>query len=162
MGDVSAGSAPNAIPDGGRLSGTLRMLDGPRLANQLSDIVAELAEQVVAPTGATIKVDYAQRGAGGDQRRQHGRRSRRQAAVAAVSARGGVRHPAVLGGEDFAWYLQRVPGAMARLGVRTPGARPAADLHPPDFDLDERAIGTGVRVLASTAVFASSTAAAGA
>jgi amidohydrolase len=51
---------------------------------------------------------------------------------------------------------------MARIGTRAPGARPAGDLHQPVFDIDERAIGTGVRVLASTAVFASNTAAAGA
>jgi metal-dependent amidase/aminoacylase/carboxypeptidase family protein len=60
-----------------------------------------------------------------------------------------------LGGEDFAWYLHLVPGAMARLGTRTPGTLTAGDLHQPTFDVDERAIGIGVRVLAGTAVTAS-------
>ena len=40
-----------------------------------------------------------------------------------------------LGGEDFSWYLEHVPGAMARLGVRTPGDTPALDLHRGDFDV---------------------------
>ena len=57
--------------------------------------------------------------------------------------------PQSLGGEDFAWYLHLVPGAMARLGTRTPGALTAGDLHQPTFDIDERAIGVGVRVLAA-------------
>lgn len=54
-----------------------------------------------------------------------------------------------LGGEDFSWMLQRVPGAMARLGVASPDA-PAGqviDIHQPRFDPDERAIGVGVAVL---------------
>ena len=43
------------------------------------------------------------------------------------------------GGEDFAWYLEHVPGAMARIGV-WPGHGPMRDLHQPTFDLDERAL----------------------
>jgi metal-dependent amidase/aminoacylase/carboxypeptidase family protein len=70
--------------------------------------------------------------------------------------------PQSLGGEDFAWYLDIVPGAMARIGTRAPGERVVGDLHQPVFDIDERAIGAGVRVLASTAVLASNAAAAGA
>ena len=49
-----------------------------------------------------------------------------------------------MGGEDFAWYLETVPGALARLGVRLPGA-PAFDLHQGTFDIDERALEIGVR-----------------
>ena len=52
------------------------------------------------------------------------------------------------GGEDFSWYLEEVPGAMARLGVWT-GRGPQLDLHQPTFDLDERALAVGVRVLAN-------------
>jgi metal-dependent amidase/aminoacylase/carboxypeptidase family protein len=59
--------------------------------------------------------------------------------------------PQSLGGEDFAWYLHQVPGAMARLGTRSPGAETAGDLHQPTFDVDERAIAAGVRVLAALA-----------
>jgi amidohydrolase len=50
------------------------------------------------------------------------------------------------GGEDFSWYLEDVPGAMARLGVWD-GAGDQLDLHQPNFDLDERALAVGVRVL---------------
>ena len=52
------------------------------------------------------------------------------------------------GGEDFSWYLEEVPGAMARLGVWG-GRGPQLDLHQPNFDLDERSLGVGVRVLAN-------------
>ena len=50
------------------------------------------------------------------------------------------------GGEDFSWYLEEVPGAMARLGTWS-GHGPQLDLHQPTFDLDERALGVGVRLL---------------
>ena len=52
------------------------------------------------------------------------------------------------GGEDFSWYLEEVPGAMARLGVWS-GRGPQLDLHQPTFDLDERALAVGVRVMAN-------------
>jgi amidohydrolase len=57
-----------------------------------------------------------------------------------------------LGGEDFAWYLDHVPGALARLGVRRPGDEVSRDLHQGTFDVDERAIAIGVRLLAGSAL----------
>ena len=58
-----------------------------------------------------------------------------------------------LGGEDFGWYLDRAPGAMARLGTRTPGG-PTYDLHQGNLRIDEAATGIGARVLAEAAVTA--------
>ena len=81
-------------------------------------------------------------------------------AVLAGARRAGARRrtatsrpPQSLGGEDFGWYLDRVPGAMARLGTRTPGG-PTYDLHQGNLRVDERAIGIGARVLAEAAVAA--------
>ena len=59
-----------------------------------------------------------------------------------------------LGGEDFAWYLQHIPGAMLRLGVRRPGDDHKRDLHQGSFDADERAIALGVRLLSAAALMA--------
>jgi amidohydrolase len=58
-----------------------------------------------------------------------------------------------LGGEDFAWYLRSVPGALARLGVCPPDVPESSrmDLHQGRFDADERSIGVGARVLAGAA-----------
>ena len=55
-----------------------------------------------------------------------------------------------LGGEDFSWMLQQVPGALARLGVRTPG-QPCPDIHQPTFMVDEACIAVGLKVLADVA-----------
>jgi amidohydrolase len=56
-----------------------------------------------------------------------------------------------MGGEDFAWYLERVPGAMARLGTRTPGG-PTYDLHQGDLRIDEACVPIGAALLAQVAV----------
>ena len=64
--------------------------------------------------------------------------------------RGQVAAPQSLGAEDFGWYLDRVPGAMMRLGTRTPGGA-TYDLHQGNLRVDERAIGIGAKLLAQTA-----------
>jgi metal-dependent amidase/aminoacylase/carboxypeptidase family protein len=58
-----------------------------------------------------------------------------------------------MGGEDFSAYLQRIPGAMFRLGVRAEGAA-APSLHSPLFDIDERAMPLGAKILAQAAILA--------
>ena len=63
---------------------------------------------------------------------------------------GQVVAPQSLGAEDFGWYLDRVPGAMMRLGTRTPGGA-TYDLHQGNLRIDERAIAIGAKLLAQTA-----------
>ncbi|MGY3201019.1 amidohydrolase [Streptomyces sp. TE5632] len=62
--------------------------------------------------------------------------------------------PQSLGGEDFAWYLEQVPGGLLRLGVRERGRTSAPDLHSGAFDVDEECIAVGVRVMKATALSA--------
>jgi amidohydrolase len=145
-GSVHAGSAPNAIPSSGTLSGTLRMLDG-FYWDQLESIVTELAEQIIGPTGAELKIDYDP---GVPAVINDGTlvALQTQAAIASLGPEGVSETPQSMGGEDFAWYLRTVPGALARLGVRTPGST-TGDLHKSDFDIDERALAVGVRFTAA-------------
>jgi amidohydrolase len=57
----------------------------------------------------------------------------------------------VMGGEDFSFYAQRVPGCYLRLGGWFPG-QPQHSLHDPHFDVDERALPIGAAILAETAL----------
>jgi amidohydrolase len=59
--------------------------------------------------------------------------------------------PQSMGGEDFAWYLTRTPGALLRLGTRTPGGR-TYDLHQGDLVVDEAAITAGAGVFCALAL----------
>ncbi|MDY6997855.1 MAG: amidohydrolase [Actinomycetota bacterium] len=142
-GAVNAGVAANAIPQSGTLAGTLRTASRETWLT-LEDIVRETISSLLAPLGIEYVLQY--------------RRGVPPVVNEEVSTRI-VTHaiedigPGVLadtlqsgGGEDFSWYLEDVPGAMARLGVWS-GQGPQLDLHQPTFDLDERALGVGVRLL---------------
>ena len=57
-----------------------------------------------------------------------------------------------MGSEDFAFYLDQVPGAMIRLGCTSDNIG-GSGLHTPTFDIDEEALRIGARILARTAVY---------
>lgn len=144
-GRIEAGTAANAIPDSGELEGTVRSLQvaGWREAQRA---LPGIVQQIVAAYGAVADVTVTP-GVPPTVNHVFGVRRLTEAATAVLGADGvGVTEQS-LGGEDFAWMLQKVPGAMARLGVRSPGVARAADIHQPQFSPDERAIATGVRVL---------------
>jgi amidohydrolase len=146
-GHVSAGSAANAIPGEGVVEGTVRCLDADVWRSAVV-LIEDLVQSVAVPYGVTAKVEYLS--AVPPTVNEAASAALIGAAAAAVLGPEAVTEtPQSLGGEDFAWYLHQVPGAMARLGTRTPGTLAAGDLHQPTFDIDERAIGIGVRVLAA-------------
>ena len=57
-----------------------------------------------------------------------------------------------LGGEDFAYYQQVVPGAMVRLGTAFQDPNARVPLHAPDFDINESSLVAGVRFLCRAAI----------
>ena len=151
-GQVSAGTVPNAIPDGGIASGTVRCLDDQAWHNA-PELLKELVDSVAGAYGVSAELTY--------QRfvpptvNDAACASMFTAAAEAMLGAGSVTSTSQsLGGEDFAWYLESIPGALARLGTRVPGSLVARDIHQPTFDIDERAIGIGVRVMAATAITA--------
>ncbi len=149
-GRITSGSAANAIPSRGEAEGTLRCLDANawRLAEEL---IPSLAAQIVRPYGVAVDTEVT-----------HGVPPVVNDATAISILQNAVQQTlgssAVaptdqsLGGEDFAWYLEHVPGAMARLGVRPPTQETAADLHTPGFDPSEEAITVGTTLLTTTAL----------
>ena len=148
-GHVSAGTIANAVPREGLLRGTLRVLD-KQAWEEAPQLVRRVVEGLVQPYGAVADVTY-ERGVP-PVVNSAGATALMSAAATTALGRGAVV-PTLqsLGGEDFAWYLDRVPGAMARLGVRPPGRERPHDLHQGSFDVDEEAIGVGVRVLVAVA-----------
>ncbi len=148
-GVIAAGSAPNVIPDRGKIAGTVRILDAAAWAD-CEQIVRDAVRDVVAPYGVQARVDY-QRGVPPvvNEPRSHHLLSTAVTDVLGVDA--AVVAGQSMGGEDFGWYLERVPGAMMRLGTRTPGG-PTYDLHQGNLRVDERAVGIGARLLAQAAV----------
>ena len=148
-GMVRAGSARNVIPASGELAGTLRMLDAGAWMDA-EGLVRDLIAQIIAPYGVQATVDYV-RGVPPVVNEPAATAVLERAIDSALGNDALTPTAQSLGGEDFAWYLESVPGAMARLGTRTPGG-PTYDLHQGNLDVDERAIGIGAKVLAAAAL----------
>ena len=135
-GAVQAGSAHNAIPSTGTVKGTLRCLE-VRAWEKASEVFHSAVEQVVAPLGVTVDVRH-HRGVPPVENAEHATGILEAAARDVLGAGSVLLTEQSLGGEDFAWYLTKVPGAMARLGTRTPGGH-TFDIHQGDLRVDERA-----------------------
>jgi amidohydrolase len=147
-GTVAAGHAANAIPSHGSVQGTLRVLDHATWL-MAEPLVRELVEAVVAPTGAKANVQYL-RGVPPVVNDASCVAVQDQAVIDTLGPRGLTTTAQSMGGEDFAWYAEQIPGALARLGVRRPGAAASLDLHQPSFDIDEDALAIGVRFMVNT------------
>jgi amidohydrolase len=146
FGSFHAGDAANVIPTRCELRASVRT---PSLDvwETLPDVVATCLNELIADSGAAFELDYV-----------HGvppvvndahiidtvhrtaeRRFGDDAIRAAVQS---------WGGDDFAWFTRERPGAYVRLGVHDPdGGGPMLDLHAGHFDVDERSIAIGVRLL---------------
>jgi amidohydrolase len=148
---VRSGSAMNVIPAIGRAAGTVRMLDAVAWADA-EHLVRETVSQIVEPYGVVPEVIYV-RGVPPVINDHTSTVLLGRAIEAVVGEAGHVSTTQSLGGEDFAWFLEHVPGAMARLGTRTPGGQ-TYDLHQGDLRIDEGAVSIAAKVLAASAVLA--------
>ncbi|WP_052432784.1 amidohydrolase [Streptacidiphilus carbonis] len=146
-GRIAAGSAANVIPQRAELEGTVRCLELPGW-REAPGAIEELVGQVAETYRAKWVLDY--------------HRGVPPVVNEAVSV--GMLSDAMdrcfgpgqvegteqsLGGEDFSWYLEQAPGALARLGVRGPDESGSRDLHQGTFDADEGAIGVALELFTS-------------
>jgi amidohydrolase len=148
-GHVEAGRAANAIPTAGQLRGTLRVFDRSAW-DAAGDLVCALVDEIAAPCGVRAETTYV-RGVPPVVNDGTSVEVQRSAVVAALGSGALAETEQSMGGEDFAWYLDSVPGALARLGVRRPGGS-AFDLHQGTFDIDEDALDIGVRYTVALAL----------
>jgi amidohydrolase len=148
-GHMHAGDAANVIPIHAELAGTVRMLDVTAW-HEAEAIVRQTVEDIVRPFGVTVDATYV-RGVPPVVNEFAATEALRWAVESALGRDGVTTTPQSLGGEDFGWFLETVPGAMGRLGTRTPGG-PTHDLHQATFEADERAVAVGAAVLAHAAL----------
>ena len=148
-GMVRAGVAPNVIPAAGVVGGTVRMLDAVAWSHA-ERLVREFIDDIVAPYGVKAEVDY-RRGVPPVVNDVAATHLLGGAVERVLGPEGRVSTTQSLGGEDFAWFLDAVPGSMGRLGTRTPGG-PTFDLHQGNLRVDEGSTTIAARLLASVAV----------
>lgn len=142
FGQVNSGYAPNAIPETGLLTGTMRTAD-ITIWRQMQELFAELVEQILAPVGVEHELSY-NRGVP-PVLNDDVATAMLASAAQSIDPQAVVQAPQSSGGEDFSWYLEKVPGSMARLGCWS-GEGEQHDLHMGDLIVDERAIGVGIKL----------------
>jgi amidohydrolase len=145
IGSIQSGHANNVIPEVATLQGTIRSF-----AESTSTAARETVERVCAGTARAFRAEIR---AEFDRLLPGVINDPKLAARCIAAAREMLgeknviteRRPS-LGAEDFADYLGTVPGCMMLLGTKSPGKK-ITPLHTPTFDIDEKALAIGARLL---------------
>ncbi len=142
---IHAGTTHNIIPPEARLEGTIRSLT-PEVRERAHQLVRRIATETAEAYGATAEVEIEP----GYPPLVHDQEAAACVAAAATSVVGAenvvLNEPPSMGAEDFAYFAQRVPAAMWRLGVRPRGADDCPSLHTPQFNFNDDAIPIGIRM----------------
>jgi hippurate hydrolase len=153
VGTVNAGTAHNIIPDRARISGTIRATS-PAARELLTSELRRVAEAQAATYGVTATVTLK----GGTPPIVNPAQPVAWAREAVTHVMGaGALVPlgtTNMGGEDFAVYMQSIPGCFMRIGAREPGGKVIA-AHSPGYYAAEEALFIGAAVLAEAARVAS-------
>lgn len=147
FGSIHAGDAANVIPTHCVLKASIRTPSLP-VWDELPAVFERELRTLVEGTGATLEIGYTH----GVPPVVNDSEVTDIVGDAAATAFGAAAIEPVQqswGGDDFAWFTRQVPGTYVRLGVRAPNG-PTLDLHAGHFDVDERAIAVGVRLLTAT------------
>lgn len=148
IGKIEGGSMRNVIADRVVLYGTARTLD-KKLANKIPGMIKRAASGICKSFGAKYELDYQEgypvlnnRPEINDIFTRVAKEMYGQKAVYKIDRPG-------MGSEDFACYLQEVPGAMFQLGIQNKKIGADKPWHHPEFKLDEKAIPMGAATLAA-------------
>jgi len=150
VGKIEGGNARNIICDRVILKGTARSLN-QKVAKIIPQLLKEIAGGIARSAGASTEVIYhtgypvlVNPPKTTDLARN---------TILSMFGEGSVYEipKPLMGAEDFAYYLQKVPGSFLRLGTRNPGKGATYPWHHPKFNVDEDAIKIGASVLAGLA-----------
>ena len=146
FGQVQGGHTCNVLPDELNLQGTLRFLNTD-LKDKLHQIIDDAIHSVEQLTDAIIKWDIPHSSPG----LTNDPACTDIIIEAAKSALGEdnveIMQDSSMGGEDFAYYLEKIPGAYFRIGCNDGKTR---DIHTNDFNLDEQCMATAIKVFAES------------
>lgn len=149
FGAFHAGDAANVIPSHGLLRASVRT-PSSALWERLPKLFDQALEELLADTHAAFQVSYIS-GVPPVVNDKGMVELVRRAGVAQLTEASIHEADQSWGGDDFAWFTREVPSVYVRLGTHDPNnTGPRLDLHAGHFDVDERAIAIGVRVMVAT------------
>ena len=145
-----AGQAFNVIPTSASISGTVRTLDKD-LQQHIIEQMEKIISTVCEGAGANYRFDYTK---GYPPVINHSKETDRLVEISrqVVGSANTLEVEPNMGGEDFAYYLQKVPGAFFFTGAGNPDTGAAYPHHHSMFDIDEKSMLIAAKVLLSTAL----------
>lgn len=149
IGKVIANGATNVIPDEVQMEGTMRTMDEKvrqLLHEKITGTIQGMAGAMGAHADIQIKIGYPS--LVNDIGLTH--RSIANAKEYLGDANVFIAEPR-MGAEDFAFYAQQVPACFYRLGTGNPEKGITSNIHTPTFDIDEKALITGMGFMAYNA-----------
>jgi amidohydrolase len=142
---IKAGDAFNVIPEQAELGGTVRSMGG-RLYEEAPERLTAIAKGVAGGLGCAAEVDYVrQTPVAVNNAAMTGLVAR--VAAGLVGEQSVLTSARTLGGEDFAFFLERVPGCFAWVGSQNALKGYDAPHHSPRFDIDEEAMLIGADLM---------------
>jgi IAA-amino acid hydrolase len=148
---LQAGNAFNVIPDEVQMSGTVRALSLDTLG-WVQQRVAEIATAVAAAHRCTVDVSFPGADYPALENDPACWQTVQRVAGSLVGLERVEQSPPVMGGEDFAFYLERVSGCFVALGVRNEAIGATQMVHHAMFKVDEAALPIGVALHVGTAL----------
>ena len=131
-----AGDVFNVIPHSAYLEGAVRTLNN-ELRQELPHKIEKIIRGITEPYGATYELDYYL-GYPVTVNDPGVTETVRRAAISVLGAdKVRVAARASMGGEDYAYFLNKVPGTYIRIGTRNPEKGICQEMHHPRFDIDE-------------------------
>lgn len=144
---IQAGHATNIIPETAELRGTLRSLE-PKLQEKLAATLERIAVETARAYRATAEVELGQHPYPPLHNDPAMSGLVRETVIEALGNDKLIELDVpCMASEDFAFYLQRVPGAFFYLGLNPDPAHPYPPLHSARYDFPDAAIPTAVRLL---------------
>ncbi|MGZ0050465.1 M20 metallopeptidase family protein [Brevibacillus gelatini] len=150
VGTFHGGDNNNIIADSCRLTGTVRTFL-PDVRDRAEQRLGEIAVGTAKMMGGEAKVSY-ERGYPAVINHERETQIAREAAVAAFGPERVEPMKPLMGGEDFSYYLEKVPGAYLFVGAGNPDKLAKYPHHHPRFDIDEDAMLIAGELLGRTAL----------
>jgi amidohydrolase len=138
VGSFGSGKAFNVIPNTALLKGTVRTFDED-VRHLIEEAIGQIANSTCAGAGATARYEY-KRGYPAVWNHPEETRRIQQLAKHIVGDEQVLHLAPMMGGEDFSYYLQKVPGTFFFVGGRNSEIGAEYQHHHPKFDVDERSM----------------------
>lgn len=138
VGTFTAGQAFNVIPDSAKITGTVRSFE-ESVRDLIEESIGQITDSTCQGAGATARYEYTR---GYPAVWNHPEETRRVEDLAKIllGEEKVKRMTPIMGGEDFSYYLQKVPGTFFFVGGGNEEIEATYPHHHPKFDVDERSM----------------------